>query len=89
MDFEQFWGFGVQFCPKKWVSPTFQSDRQVNPENRPSKDSKTAAVSDFAKIFTVGENKFAIVMSLQYLRLFDLILYKITIITISFLIILL
>ena len=50
MDFEQFWGFGVQFCPKKWVSPTFQSDRQVNPENRPSKDSKTAAVSDFAKI---------------------------------------
>ena len=43
--------------------------------------------SDF--ISTVGENKFAIVMSLQYLRLFDLILYKITIITISFLIILL
>ena len=35
---------------KKWVSPIFQPDHQVNPENRPSKDSKTAAVSEFAKI---------------------------------------
>ena len=50
MNFRQFGGFGTQFCPKKWVSPTFQPDRQVNPEDRPSKDSKTAAVSDFAKI---------------------------------------
>ena len=35
---------------KKWVSPTFQLDHQVNPENRPSKDFKTGAVSEMANI---------------------------------------
>ena len=35
---------------QKWVSPTFRPDNQVNLKNRPSKDSKTAAVLEFAKI---------------------------------------
>ena len=47
MDFGQCWGFGAQFWPKKMVSPIFQPDQQVNPENKPSKDSKTAVVSEF------------------------------------------
>ena len=34
----------------KWVSPNFLPDHQVNPENRPSKDSKTADILDFAII---------------------------------------
>ena len=50
MDFGQIWEFWVQFWPNKWVSPTFRPDHQVNPGNRPSKDSKTAAVSEFAII---------------------------------------
>ena len=50
MDSGQFWGFRIQFCPKKWDSPTFQPDHQVYFKNTPFKDSKTAAVSGFAII---------------------------------------
>ena len=50
MDFGQFWGSWAQFWPKKWVLLTFQPDHQINPKNRPSKDSKTAAASVFAII---------------------------------------
>ena len=35
---------------KNGFLPTFQPDNQVNPENRPSKDFKTASASEFAKI---------------------------------------
>ena len=48
-----FWTiFGLlgPFLAKKWVSPAFQPDHKVNLENRPSKDSKTTAVSEFAII---------------------------------------
>ena len=38
---QQFARYGV--WPQKWVLHTFQPDHQVSPENRPSKDSKTAA----------------------------------------------
>lgn len=37
--------FARQFFWAKMVSPTFQHDHQVNPKNRPSKDSLTDAVS--------------------------------------------
>ena len=43
-------GFSIQFCPKKWVSSTFRPDHQVNPENRPSKDYKSTAVSELPVI---------------------------------------
>ena len=40
MDFGKLWRFWVEFWPKNWV----------NPKNKPSKDSKTAAVSEFANL---------------------------------------
>ena len=45
-----FGAFDPNFGGKKQVSPTYQSDHQVNPENRPSRDSKTAAFLEFTKI---------------------------------------
>ena len=36
------------FGPRKRVSPIFQSNHEVNPENRFSDDSKIVAVSEFA-----------------------------------------
>ena len=50
MDFGQFWCFWAQYWPPKWVSPTFQSDHQISPLIRHSKDSKTTAVSEFGII---------------------------------------
>ena len=51
MDFWAISGaYGPNFGAKKRVSPTFQSDHQVNPENRTCKDFKIAAVSEFATI---------------------------------------
>ena len=50
MDFGQLWDFWVQLWPKKWVWPNFQPDHQANPEIRPSKYSKIAAVLEFSKI---------------------------------------
>ena len=50
MYFGQVRDFWVQLWPKKLVSPTFQPDHQVNPQNRSSKNSKTAAASGFSKI---------------------------------------
>lgn len=48
-----FWqcrGFWAQFWPKKWVLPIFQPDNQFSLEHRPSLDSKTAAILEFAII---------------------------------------
>ena len=45
-----FGAFGPNFGSTNWVLPTFQPDHQVNPKNRPSKDSKTADASKFAII---------------------------------------
>ena len=46
-EFGQFGAFEPNFGPKIGFRPP---DRQVNLENRPSKDPQTTAVSEFAKI---------------------------------------
>ena len=50
MDFGIFWGFWAQFWSKMWIWFAFRPNHQVNPANGPSKDSKTAAVSELATI---------------------------------------